>query len=39
VKVKECRSGQKDVEQFFTTQSEFSACKKIEGLMAKMNIR
>jgi hypothetical protein len=39
VKVKALCSGQKDFEQFFTTQRELSACKKVEVLMATMNFR
>jgi hypothetical protein len=38
VKVTALRSRQKDFE-FFITQGELSACKKVEGLMATVNIR
>jgi hypothetical protein len=37
--VKGFRSRQKDLEEFFMTQGELSACKNVEGLMAAVNIR
>jgi hypothetical protein len=38
VKMTAFRSRQKDFEQLSITQGELSACKKVEGLMAAMNI-
>jgi hypothetical protein len=39
VKVTAFSSRQKDFEQFFIEEGEFSACKNVEGMMAAMNIR